>query len=84
MSPLLELAKGTVPATRDASRSHRRRHRGSCFISTEIELKLAAPSSDLQKLKCLLLAMPTVRSEVKSGLTSTYYDTSDLASLLSG
>jgi triphosphatase len=30
-------------------------------------------------LKCALLAMPTVRSEVQSNLVSTYYDTPDLA-----
>jgi triphosphatase len=79
MSALLELAKATVPATGDTRHSHRGQDRGRCLVSTEVELKLAAASSDLQKLKCLLLAMPTVRSEVQSDLTSTYYDTPDLA-----
>ena len=30
-------------------------------------------------MKCVLLAMPTVRSEIQSDLTSTYYDTPDFA-----
>jgi triphosphatase len=56
-----------------------RQHRGSRLIPTEVELKLAAPAPELQKLKCVLQAMPTVRSEVELELTSTYYDTPDLA-----
>ncbi|SDR63464.1 Inorganic triphosphatase YgiF, contains CYTH and CHAD domains [Rhizobiales bacterium GAS113] len=49
------------------------------LISAEVELKLAAPAPELEKLKCVLLAMPTGWSEVQSDLTSTYYDTPDLA-----
>ena len=56
-----------------------RPHGGSRLIPTEVELKLAAPAPELQKLKCVLLAMPNVRSEVELELTSTYYDTPDLA-----
>src|ERR1700704_4779397 len=79
MSALLELAKETDPPTCDARHPRRRQHRGKLLISTEVELKLAAPAPELQKLKCVLLAMPTGRSEVQSDLTSTYYDTPDLA-----
>jgi hypothetical protein len=61
MSLSWSLRKRLFQPTRGARYSHRRRHRG-----TEIEVKLAVPSSDLQKLKCLLLAMPDVRSGVKS------------------
>jgi hypothetical protein len=46
-------------------------------ISTEFELKLAAPVAKLEKLKRVLLAMPTVKSEVRPKLVSTYYDTPD-------
>jgi inorganic triphosphatase YgiF len=49
------------------------------LISTEFELKLAAPAAKLEKLKRALLAMPTVKSEVRSKLVSTYYDTPTLA-----
>jgi triphosphatase len=48
-------------------------------ISTEFELKLAAPATKLEKLKRVLLAMPAVKSEVRSKLVSTYYDTPALA-----
>jgi inorganic triphosphatase YgiF len=49
------------------------------LISTEVELKLAASAPELQKSKCVLLAMPTERSDTQLELTSTYYDTPDLA-----
>lgn len=52
---------------------------GRCPISTEFELKLAAPAAKLEKLKRALQAMPTVKSEVRSKLVSTYYDTPALA-----
>jgi len=61
MSLSWSLRKRLFQPTRGARYSHRRRHRG-----TKIEVKLAVPASDLQKLKCLLLAMPDVRSGVKS------------------
>src|SRR5712671_5371481 len=48
-------------------------------ISTEFELKLAAPAAKLQKLKLALQAIPTVKSEARSKLVSTYYDTPALA-----
>jgi triphosphatase len=48
-------------------------------ISTEFELKLAAPAAKLEKLRRALQAMPTVKSEVRSKLVSTYYDTPALA-----
>jgi hypothetical protein len=52
---------------------------GGRLIATEFELKLAAPAAELEKLEHVLLAMPTVRSEVQSDLVSTYYDTPTLA-----
>src|SRR5258708_36139418 len=52
---------------------------GRRLISTEFELKLAAPPAKLEKLKRVLLAMPTVKSEVRLKLVSTYYDTPALA-----
>jgi inorganic triphosphatase YgiF len=48
-------------------------------ISTEFELKLAAPAAKLQKLECVLLAMPAENSELRLKLVSTYYDTPSLA-----
>jgi triphosphatase len=78
VNPLLDFAKVTDPATRRL-RPTRASTPGEAFISTEVELKLAAPVPALQKLKCVLLAMPTARSQVQSDLTSTYYDTPDLA-----
>ncbi|KRR07317.1 hypothetical protein CQ12_00560 [Bradyrhizobium jicamae] len=48
-------------------------------ISTEFELKLAAPPEELEKVKRVLLAMPTAKSEARSTLVSTYYDTPGLA-----
>jgi CYTH domain len=48
-------------------------------ISTEFELKLAAPAAKLEKLKRALQAMLTVKSEVRSKLVSTDYDTPALA-----
>jgi triphosphatase len=79
VSPLLERATTTDPATSDAHPPRRRRPRGRCLTSTEVELKLAAPPPEFPKLKCVLLAMSHGRSEVQSELTSTYYDTPDLA-----
>ncbi len=76
LSALLEPAAD--PATRDAPPTPAATSR-EALVSTEVELKLAAPAPELQKLKCALLAMPTRRSEVQSDLTSTYYDTPDLA-----
>src|SRR5258708_23997405 len=52
---------------------------GRRLISTEFELKLAAPPAKLEKLRRVLLAMPTVKSEVRLMLVSTYYDTPTLA-----
>jgi CYTH domain len=73
-------AKTADPATHgDAPHPRRRRHGGRRLISTEVELKLAAPAAELQKLKCMLLAMPTARSDVQADLVSIYYDTPDLA-----
>ena len=80
MSPLLEPGKAALVQQHVISAAHARADvEGGVIISTEVELKLAAPAPELQKLKCVLLAMPTVRSEVQSDLTSTYYDTLDLA-----
>jgi hypothetical protein len=59
---------------RTAFRDHRARPR-----STEVELKFAAPATEVKKLERALLAMPTVRSEARSALVSTYYDTPTLA-----
>src|SRR5258708_15842922 len=52
---------------------------GRRLISTEFEIKLAAPPAELEKLKRVLLAMPTVKSEVRLKLVNTYYDTPTLA-----
>jgi hypothetical protein len=77
VSPLHESVKAVDPATQGAP--HPRRHGGRRLISTEVELKLAAPAAELQKLKCMLLAMPTAQSDVQADLVSIYYDTPDLA-----
>jgi inorganic triphosphatase YgiF len=47
--------------------------------SCEVELKLAAPVAELEKLERALLALPTARLEAQSDLVSTYYDTCTLA-----
>ena len=52
---------------------------GRCPISTEFELKLAAPPAKLEELKRVLLAMPSAKSEIRLKLVSTYYDTPALA-----
>src|SRR3977135_20276 len=54
-------------------------HQARGLISTEFELKLAAPAAKLEELKRVLLTMPTVKSEVRSKLVSTYYDKPTLA-----
>src|SRR3981189_2483501 len=54
-------------------------HQGRRLISTEFELKLAAPPAKLEKLRRVLLAMPTVKSEVRLKLVSTYSETPPLA-----
>jgi inorganic triphosphatase YgiF len=43
--------------------------------SREIELKLAAPAPELEKLEHSILALPNARLENKSDLVSTYFDT---------
>jgi len=48
-------------------------------ISTEVELKLAAPAADVPKLRRALVKMTPVSAGVPSRLISTYYDTPDLA-----
>jgi triphosphatase len=56
-----------------------RRGRRQRPLSTEVELKLVAPAAELEPLERAILAMPTVRSEARSDLVSTYYDTSTRA-----
>jgi inorganic triphosphatase YgiF len=51
------------------------RHR----ISTEVELKLAAPAADLPELQRALVAMARESASSCCRLVSTYYDTPDLA-----
>src|SRR5947207_10939695 len=43
--------------------------------SREIELKLAAPASELEKVQHALLALPNARLENNSDFVSTYFDT---------
>jgi inorganic triphosphatase YgiF len=43
--------------------------------SREIELKLAAPAPELEKLEHSILALPNSRLENKSDLVNTYFDT---------
>ena len=53
--------------------------RGRRCISTEVELKLAAPAADVPELKRALLKMTPAAAGVASRLITTYYDTPDLA-----
>src|SRR5215472_17443988 len=48
-------------------------------ISTEVELKLAAPAADVPELKRAFVKMTPAAAGVPSRLISTYYDTPDLA-----
>jgi len=48
-------------------------------ISTEVELKLAAPAADLPELERALVEMAPGSVSSRSRLISTYYDTPDLA-----
>ena len=54
------------------------RDRKERSLSIEVELKLVAPSAELEKVERALLAMPTVRSQARLDLVSTYYDTPTL------
>jgi triphosphatase len=53
--------------------------RGRRYISTEVELKLAALAADLPELKRALVEMAPSSASSYSRLISTYYDTPDLA-----
>ena len=68
------------PANRDVYRERpfgwKRRRR---VISTEVELKLAAPVADVPELKRALVKMTPAPASVASRLITTYYDTPDLA-----
>ena len=78
MNTPLAHAKAPFPASHHARSAHRRCHRASGLIATEVELKLIVPASDLKQLKRAVLALPNARSESQLDLTSTYYDTPDL------
>src|SRR5882762_6411454 len=75
-SPTSPVGKISTPATQRRWACRGRRQRP---LSTEVELKLVAPAAELEKLERAILAMPTVRSEARSDLVSTYYDTSTRA-----
>lgn len=79
MNTRLAHAKAPLPASHHARSVHRRCHRASGLIAMEVELKLIVPASDLKQLKRAVLALPNARSEGQVDLTSTYYDTLDLA-----
>ena len=76
ISPSSPVAKISALANqgRRACRDRRKR-----LLSTEVELKLVAPAAELEKLERAILTIPTVRSQARSDLISTYYDTPMLA-----
>jgi inorganic triphosphatase YgiF len=68
----------SLSSTRSEQQPTAQYRNGRLPKDAEVELKLAVPAAELEKLESVLKASPTVRSEVQPDLISTYYDTPDL------